>query len=400
MDEDPYQVLNLQPDASLEEVKRAYFYIAQIYHPNKGGSEQQFLRFQNAYNQIITKPTYGTVAPRSFHDLKKNADIMPDVQYSYSARDFQAGHGFDNQKFNNAFSQGQSQGDESGYTYDVGHLTQPDRTLVDYRREYDKVTMEAESVTPMFAGGRGFDPMTFNKVFQHMKDQHKSTDLQEYTGDPAPSTSKEIVSCVNLDKRIPDVGYFAGYGDAYNMHQNPERYDRSFIEQCKRNPEVKRDSKLTQQEMRSRMNNYQNMSMTYNTDRLITDRNSHLQEVEGLDSRKAQQQLYDQRSTMQENSMDQFQKLMALRAPVHAHQGAGGLNYMDRPMAAFNDSKRETQGYVPTSPYLLGQQEQEQEKKTKSRKHKSKLSSEIKDIKRLVKDQQKIISQLMASKHN
>ena len=44
--EDPYQVLNLDPKSSIDEVNKAYFYIAKIYHPNKGGSESEFLRFQ------------------------------------------------------------------------------------------------------------------------------------------------------------------------------------------------------------------------------------------------------------------------------------------------------------------------------------------------------------------
>lgn len=379
MDEDPYQVLNLSPDASLEEVKRAYFYIAQIYHPNKGGSEQQFLRFQNAYNQIVNRPSYGTVAPRSFQDLKRGADSMPDVQHAYTAKDFRSGNSFDNQKFNNKFNS--SDGD--GYTYNVNNLvTQADRNLVDYRREYDRITMEAEGVTPMFNGG--FDPMTFNKVFQHMKDNHTSTDLQEYT-EPAPSTSKEIVSCVNLDKKTPDAGYYADYGNAYNMHQNPNHYDQSFIDQCKQAPEITRDGKLSQHEMYNRMNTYKNTPLVYNKERLITDRNSYLQEVEGIESQKARRQLQDQRGLIQDNSMDQFQRLMALRAP------AGSISDSFE-----NHSSRNTENTMNlgnagnyTNMNYGG------EVKKKHRKHKSSLASEIKDIKKLVKEQQKLITQYM-----
>ena len=50
---DPYKILHLEPNCSTDEVTRAYFYIAKIYHPNKGGNEAEFLRFQNAYKQII-----------------------------------------------------------------------------------------------------------------------------------------------------------------------------------------------------------------------------------------------------------------------------------------------------------------------------------------------------------
>jgi hypothetical protein len=375
MEEDPYQILNLSHDASLEEVKKAYFYIAQIYHPNKGGSEQQFLRFQNAYNCIVNRPTFGNVAPRDFVDLKNNAGSLPNVNYTYNVRDFQSNKGFDNHKFNANFNTNtNANADDNGYTYNVNHLVnqvRTDRNLVEFNREYDQVTMEAENITPMF--DRGFDQMTFNKVFQHMRDQHKSTDIQEYT-EPSPSTSKEIISCVNLDRAgKPDAGHYASYNNAYDMHQNPSHYDKSFIERCKTNPDIRRDDKLSQQELRGRMNTYHNTQLTYNTDRLMTDRNSYLQEMDGINSVKA-------KKLMQDNSTEQFQKMMSLRAPV------GACNQPDNQYG----NQPNNQPNQPNNQY-----DNQYNNPRRHRKHKSNLSTEIKDIRKLVKEQQKIITHLM-----
>ena len=51
---DPYQVLKLDRDtATVNDVKKAYYYIVSIYNPEKGGNNTEFQRFQNAYRQIM-----------------------------------------------------------------------------------------------------------------------------------------------------------------------------------------------------------------------------------------------------------------------------------------------------------------------------------------------------------
>lgn len=49
---DPYAVLELSPDASDEEVKRAYRRLAMTHHPDRGGSISRFVRLQRAYDVL------------------------------------------------------------------------------------------------------------------------------------------------------------------------------------------------------------------------------------------------------------------------------------------------------------------------------------------------------------
>ena len=48
----PYQVLGLTPDASIKDIKKTYRKLALKHHPDKGGNEECFKWFVNAYSII------------------------------------------------------------------------------------------------------------------------------------------------------------------------------------------------------------------------------------------------------------------------------------------------------------------------------------------------------------
>lgn len=57
---DPYQVLNVDRNASMDEIKKAYRKLSRIYHPdaninnpNKERAEEKFKKIQEAYQQIV-----------------------------------------------------------------------------------------------------------------------------------------------------------------------------------------------------------------------------------------------------------------------------------------------------------------------------------------------------------
>jgi hypothetical protein len=63
---DPYRTLGLAPDATLDEVKRAYRRLAKLYHPDSAGgaATARFIALQRAYEALITGKGRGGAAQR------------------------------------------------------------------------------------------------------------------------------------------------------------------------------------------------------------------------------------------------------------------------------------------------------------------------------------------------
>mgnify|MGYP000242329387 CR=1 FL=1 len=82
---DPYSVLGVSRDASMDEIKKAYRKLSRKYHPdaninnpNKEQAEEMFKQVQQAYDQIVREREQGTLhrMPAQFVQ-KKNYSLFP-----------------------------------------------------------------------------------------------------------------------------------------------------------------------------------------------------------------------------------------------------------------------------------------------------------------------------------
>lgn len=441
---DPYKVLSLDPNSTIEEVNRAYFYIAKIYHPNKGGNEEEFLRFQQAYKQIIEAHANGqklAVAPKDFNQLRNQDQI--DIQHQFKPDDFRSStqNRFSQELFNRRFREQRvdsgAADNDNAYTYDIDGLDMSDRKADEYKREYAQVTAEVESVIP-FGNGR-FNNTTFNQAFIHLKEKEKEERAKrgevEEVGLPNPTASREIMACTNIENpRNPGMGDFAGLQQAYGVsHQNPNEYDAKFLGQFQGQSDITKVDTLSANEMRKRVNDWQNIKLQYNKEKLVTDLTVPLKEVEGLESNKAARQMQHQHMMLQEQArieaeaqarahiagsssnrgsgsgsglgMDMFARMTALRAPIHV-QAVSGLG-PDRPVASnLKGTNRETAGYVAQPAAILLQQpiqyqgrpppiqKKQRVPKKEPNQSQSSVEDELRQMRRALRRQQKVINQL------
>lgn len=426
---DPYQILNLDPNTSLEEVNRAYFYIAKMYHPNKGGNEAEFLKFQRAYKQIVQQHRAASanelVAPKDFMQLRDQQPV--DVQHLYNPNDFNVQDRFNQEMFNRKFQE-REQREHDSYTYNIDQLNDTcsriERKADDYKREYAQVTAEVESMVP-FANGK-FNNATFNQAFMHLKERSKREDVVDT---PNPTASREIMACVNLEKPgtigtgDEVIGNYTGVEQAYgNSHNNPNKYDRKFLAQFQGRPDITKISALSASELHKRVSDRNNMKLEYNREKLVTDLNVPLQDVQGIDSKKATMQLQQQRellnahreqarahaeaqaraqvagSSRNDHSADMFQRMVA---PVtNNFMNPLGL---DRPIATTEPGRnRETSGYIaqPAAILLQGTPPPIQRKRRSKpampsdEQSRKRHEDELKQMRRDLRHQQRIIKQL------
>ncbi len=109
MIKDPYEVLGVSRDASLDEIKKAYRKLAHKYHPDKGGGDEEKFKEVNEAYQILSDPKkkaqfdrFGQAGAGGFADFGNFAD-------------FAGFEGFD-------FGQFAKGGEQGGVQFDMGDL--------------------------------------------------------------------------------------------------------------------------------------------------------------------------------------------------------------------------------------------------------------------------------------
>ena len=70
-----FDILGVSPDATLEEVKRAYKKLASKSHPDKGGDPEQFKKILKAYTEIVANHTTAVYEPNQDISMKTYISI-------------------------------------------------------------------------------------------------------------------------------------------------------------------------------------------------------------------------------------------------------------------------------------------------------------------------------------
>ena len=260
----PYQILQISPGSDLDQIKNAYKKLARVYHPTKkGGSKEQFLKLQQAYQQAVKQFKKGSGASEGemsnngiFSDhqsLRTGFDQF--LQRQQQRPDPRGTQGFSGDRFNQQF---QEQRGSDDMVYPVSSNDYRERTKQDFEHENAMIDQDRANVQRLFERGQ-FDANTFNRVFNHVK-KSQETQIEEYREpEPTPLGVSMAFTDVNessgLDTRnLTQLGY-SDYGA--DGLRNPRSVDPRVLAKFRGKKDITRESPMDQGQVKQRLSAYQ-----------------------------------------------------------------------------------------------------------------------------------------------
>jgi curved DNA-binding protein CbpA len=179
---DPYKVLNVPRNFTMEQLKDAYKSMALKVHPDKGGSEYLF-KLVTACYRALSKEYQKRASDKQYHELKHEFTKHQSQQQPQNIRidPAVASKGFNIEKFNRIFEE-----NKTGTIDDVGY------------GDFLKNTPARDEPKNMFSGKK-FSQDTFNRLFEKeaSKDKEQSKFLVKYR-DPEPLMASKKISYTEL----------------------------------------------------------------------------------------------------------------------------------------------------------------------------------------------------------
>jgi len=253
----PHQILQIKPGSDKNTIKKAYHRLARIYHPSKGGSKDQFLLLKKAYKQLMALDTDDKETTNDFKSLKGGFDQFARRQEQRA--DPTLLQGFTSDRFNTQFQQ--SRGD-TDMVYDVNLSDFKERTKSDFHRANAEIDRETSNIKRMFSRGQ-FDSNAFNHLFNHIKQEQQSQEIQEYQ-EPEPTPIGHGAAFTMVDDHGRETGETRGLTqlnysnyDRKDPH-NPRSVDPRVIDHMRQKNDITRENAMTGEQIKQKMSQYQN----------------------------------------------------------------------------------------------------------------------------------------------
>lgn len=255
---DPYKVLNVERDVTEKELNRAFYYICSMYHPDKGGNQKEFLKFQKAYKKIKKELKNPTVnVPSDFIALKKKSNANDD-DYIFESFVSSVPGKFDPEKFNQQFEERH---------HDSATFKNAERNKHKYMAEYNKIHEDAKQQQPLF-GCSFFDDNAFNHAFNRYRDlyQEQTGEVEEIVETPREQGATGVIeygdfsmqghNTMNLHSEPSE-----DFKKSYRGHHNPQTHDQQFIRECQQQPNITYVQSMSKAEAQQRVQKYKNQSI-------------------------------------------------------------------------------------------------------------------------------------------
>lgn len=190
----PYELLGVSIQSSISEVKKAYYELALIMHPDKGGRQEDMIMLQRAYDFVIdelsstkTSDTYETLQAAFEQFCKVQEETVPKFEDIYA-------EAFDLHKFNEYFSASSDYVWKSSWDQGYGEFMEesgmfehaPDQTPLQYT--FSNSIIQYSSPQEMHGGF----PSSFDYSQSNDIDDFSSEKMYDYRQSFAPHETLTI----------------------------------------------------------------------------------------------------------------------------------------------------------------------------------------------------------------
>jgi curved DNA-binding protein CbpA len=273
-DINPYQILGVPIDATLEEVKEAYRVLAQKHHPDKpGGNPEKFKIIKLSFKMIADNLKKGTHIPKStsntYGDMKSAAQNLPPVKYQSpqeffgSSGDVNPNKNFGTIAFNEKFMQQVKEDDDTLAGTNTEDYRE-NRTKEQLLSEQRAINDEMSNIKPIFEE-KTFDRNVFNRMFEHFNGtpEGKSKDIQTYEEPIALTSGLQPYTEIDDNQKTKQTDKLSslGFGEISQVfgQKIPQQLDREMMSQFSKQPDITDVNTIESDyhsKMKQRLNDY------------------------------------------------------------------------------------------------------------------------------------------------
>jgi curved DNA-binding protein CbpA len=206
---DFFDLLEVDRNASKEDVQKAFMLKASVWHPDKAESEGDREYYTKIYQDLQT--AYKILSSEHSRKQYMGSQQTTNLEFKFAERvvgytqtdQFRADDGkFDENAFQAAFEQTRNQKEidaiqqlqQSRYGQ-KGTINDRDLRSLLARREDELTKLNAETAQVFSGSGKDFDSGTFNRAFDYMKEKNPGKGVQLYEGDPIGRFSGGLEEC-------------------------------------------------------------------------------------------------------------------------------------------------------------------------------------------------------------
>lgn len=259
---DPYKVLNISKQFTLEQLKEAYKAMALKVHPDKGGSEYLFKLVTLCYKTLV-KEFHAKTNDKQFHELKGAFQKYSTLNQPKTHVDLSvASKSFNIDKFNRVFDENKVESvDDSGYNdflKSTPAIDEPTRIIKKFNKDsfneiFDKYTSKQQpnkylvkykEPEPVMASKKiAFTEIGASSIDDFSGDNTSKKNLNYMDLKIAHTTSRIVdPNTVNRRKEYKSLDDFEADRSAISFNLSEE--DREYYEKMKRIEELKEKQRL------------------------------------------------------------------------------------------------------------------------------------------------------------